>query len=219
LWCAERIQVQALRKPDYTKPFVSGTIWLNEGATEYMAHVILYHAGLLTDNEFYMALAKKNYDINTKIKAATRKSQIEASRGWVNASVNDFMEINTSIYDRGAVNNFAADLLIHAKTDGKKGFVDVLRYLMWEYENKNRGFGEDELESIFTKASGVDFSDFFAKYINGKQLPDLDEFLEPYGLKINRTAKGKPAMGGFRDIAEPTEAQLKLRVAFFSTPK
>jgi predicted metalloprotease with PDZ domain len=124
----------------------------------------------------------------------------------------------TGIYERGAVNGFAADLYIRAKTDGKKGLVDVLRHLLVEYHEKGKGFGEDELPAIYAKVSGVDMSSFFERFVNGKELPDLDEFLAPYGLKVARTPKGKPARGGFVDVDEVTDAQKKLREAFFSLP-
>lgn len=218
LWCAERIQVQELRKPDYTKPFVTGTIWHNEGITEYMAHVLLFHGGLLDETQFLAEMASKNAGNHARSKAATRKSQIDFSKGWVNATLPDFIEINTGIYDRGCVNGFALDLLIRARTEGKKGIVDVLRHLMAEYHDKGKGFGEDELPEIYAKVTGLDLTEFFDRYVAGRELPDLDPFLAPYGWKLRRTSKGAPGRGAFQDLEEVTDAQRALREAFFRLP-
>jgi predicted metalloprotease with PDZ domain len=137
----------------------------------------------------------------------------------VNADLREFMKISVAIYERGAVNFFCMDLAMRSQTQGKKGFADALRYLMSDYVEKGKGFGEDELPTIFEKATGAKLAEFYDSYINGRKLPDVDAFLAPYGWKVNRTAKGAPARGGFHDLdGSPTPEQTKLREAFFSLP-
>ena len=116
LWCAEQIQVEALRRPDYTKPLVTGTLWLNEGATEYMSLVLLYHAGIVDQRGFQAEIARKYAQVFSQQKIATKKTLVETSRGWTNAGLPEFMTITLSIYERGAVNFFAMDLSIRSQT-------------------------------------------------------------------------------------------------------
>jgi predicted metalloprotease with PDZ domain len=51
LWCAERIHVAEIHHPDLTQPLETGTIWLNEGVTEYFSRHLLLHAGFSTQDE------------------------------------------------------------------------------------------------------------------------------------------------------------------------
>lgn len=221
LWNAERIQVNELVRPDYTKPLGTGTIWLNEGATEYMAFFLLKDAGLISENEFYAQMAGKNAGINSMSKISKKYSIPEVSKRWSSKNLGGMqglMEIQFGVYERGSVCSFALDLYLREKTKGAKGLVHVFRYIMDEFVANGKGYPEDGLVEVIKNATGVDTSDFYNKYINGKELPDLDEFLAPIGLKMNRSARGGPAEGGFNDLDEITDAQKQLRAQFFTAP-
>lgn len=216
LWNAERIHVDKLQKPDYTKPLNTGTIWLNEGATEYMSFLLLTQAEVETRKRFFAEMSQKNAGVHSGPEG--RKSIVESSRAWSSGPMSNLMEIVLNVYERGAVTTFAMDLMIRAKTDGKLGMADVFKYLMEHYVNKDKGYGEDELPEIIKKAVGVDMKSFYDRFIAGSELPDLDEYLKPIGLKMNRGANGLPARGGFHELEDVTDAQKALRDKFFELP-
>ncbi|MBI3819332.1 MAG: M61 family metallopeptidase [Planctomycetes bacterium] len=221
LWNAERIHVDKLQKPDYTKPLDTGTIWLNEGGTEYMSFLLLTQAEIETPEKFFAEMSQKNAMIHATTRKSERRAITAISHKWSSTAISGFgglMEIQVGVYERGAVTCFALDLFIHKETDGKKGLTDVLRYMMENYVNKGKGYGEDELPEIVKSATGVDAADFFSKYINGPEFPDLDAFLEPMGLKMNRTPDERPAPGGFLDLEKVTDAQKAFRSKFFEPP-
>jgi predicted metalloprotease with PDZ domain len=219
LWNAERIRVNHLHKPDYTKPLVTGTIWLNEGATEYMSFFLLRSSGLMTENEFYQEMAKKNASIQAQKKLVTRKSIVDFSRKWSSSKlggITGLMEIQFGVYERGAVASFALDLLIREKSNGDKGLVDVFKYLLASYWEKDKGYGEEELVEIIKTSTGVDAGDFYNKYIAGTELVDLDSALAPFGLTTIKTKKGRPSSAGFSEVENATEAQKALRARFLA---
>lgn len=219
LWNAERIHVDKLQKPDYTKPLDTGTIWLNEGGTEYFSFLLLTQAGLIDQDEFYKQMAEKNATVHAQLRKKDRKSIVDVSRKWSANAISGFtglIEIQYGVYERGAVTCFALDLHIRNATNGAKGLTDVLRYLMTNYVEKNKGYGEDELPDVIKAAVGVDARDFYNKYVAGPELPDLDPLLATCGLKMNRSPKGAPAAGGFHDLDEVTDAQKAMRAKFFA---
>ncbi|MBL8693316.1 MAG: M61 family metallopeptidase [Planctomycetes bacterium] len=219
LWNAERVHVETLQKPDQTQPFETGTIWMNEGATEYLSHLVLVHAGLTTREEFFKSMASNHAQCHAPMmkQMMTRRSNVEASKAWRNPEGFEFVEVAAATYQKGSLHMFAADLEIRRLSGGKRGLTDVVRTLMDEYWRKGKGYPEDVLPSVFAKVAGGDMSVFFQKYISGRELADLTEFLRPFGLRVEKN--GDDSMRGkFSELDSATPEQLALRESIFSLP-
>ena len=204
LWCAERIHVQGIQTPDFTQPFQTGTIWVNEGVTEYMTRHVLLHAGFQDQAELLTALVGP-------MKAPPLGSWTQVSRDF-GADDEGFMKVAMpfmfKMYGLGPRVILALDLEMRRASGGERGVVDFTRALMKEYFEKDKGFGEEELPDILTRVAGADMSAFYDKYIDGKEVPDPSKSLDVIGWSFEN---GKAA-----PLPAPSEAQQRAARDFFS---
>ena len=85
--------------------------------------------------------------------------------------------------------------------------LDLLHLLVSDYVEKGRGFGEQEMAAIIDRVAEADL-DFYERYIDGTEVPDLAGALDVIGYRI--------AEGRFVPLEQPTAAQLDAREDFLS---
>jgi len=204
LWTAERIHVQGIHRPDQTQPFQTGTIWVNEGITEYMSHHVLLHAGFMDEQEFLGALTSPLPVQGNPV------SWTQVSRDFGSDS-EPFMKVAMpfmlKMYMQGPRTILALDLEMRRATHGERGVVDVLHYLQREYVERDRGFAEDEMVAVLTKVAGSDMSAFYQAYIDGPETPDLARSLDVIGYRLEG---GRP-----QALEDASAAQLAARRDLF----
>ncbi len=210
LWCAERIHVEAVHRPDYTQPLRTGTIWVNEGITEYFTQHVLLHADFLDRKGFLEHFLEGNpMEAVFGSSDGHQPSLTQVSRDWEKIDgMEDLMNFVVRMYASGPKTMLALDLSMRRASGGEKGVLDLLRYLMSEYAEKDRGFGEDEMPAILSKVAGADMSDFYERYIAGGETPDLGSLLDVIGYRIEG--------GRVVEVEHPTAAQMDAREDFFS---
>lgn len=206
LWCAERIHVETIHRPDLLAPLTTGTIWVNEGITEYFCRHVLLHAGFLEPEELLETyLAPDGFPPGVLGKG----SWTDVSRAAANWNgMGDVMAFAARMYAAGPRTIFALDMSMRRATGGARGVLDLLHHLDAEYAQKDRGFGEDELDDILAAVAGPTALEFFERYIDGEEIPDPAQFLDVIGYR----AEGS-------DVAElepASEEQLRARRDYFS---
>ena len=207
LWCAERIHVEAVHRPDYTRPLETGTIWVNEGITEYFTHHVLLHAGFMSEDEFLRSLGGPAPRLPGS--DGSGPSWTEISRRASNwESMNDLMLFAMKMYMQGPRTVFALDLAMRDASEGERGILDLLHHLQAEYVEKDRGFVEGEMISIVNEVAGSDLTGFYEKYIDGPENPNVGEYLHVLGYAL---VDGKVV-----SLDAPTPEQLEARADFFS---
>jgi predicted metalloprotease with PDZ domain len=205
LWCAERIHVEGIHAPDLTKSFSTGTIWVNEGITEYFCRHLLLHAGFHTEE----SLLASYFEQPIPPEAVPKQRWTEVSRaaaGW--EGMDDLMTFALRMYMVGPRTILALDLELRRATNGEKGVHDLLHHLLREYVAKDRGFGEEELDEILETVGGKLAREFYERYIDGVEIPDPAKWLDVIGYEF--------AGRKVRSVASPSEAQLRARRDFFS---
>jgi predicted metalloprotease with PDZ domain len=205
LWCAERIHVQEIHHPDLTQPLETGTIWVNEGITEYFCRHLLYHAGFESEEELL-----QSYIVGRDmLRMAGKTAWTEVSRAAADwEGMGDLMTFALRMYVVGPPTIFALDLEMRRATQGERGVLDFLRHLMKEYVARDRGFGEDELPEILALVAGEPAADFYARCIAGDELPDPEALLGVLGYRLDA--------GKVVSLENPSEAQLRARRDYFS---
>jgi len=126
---------------------------------------------------------------------------------------------NTSIsyYPKGELIAMVLDLLIRGRTSGKHSLDDVMRAMYEEFYVKSsnnsyylrgRGYQPEDLQRVASKVSGVDFQDFFDRYVRSTQTLPYDEAFAFVGLRVNRLQLKEPFNAGmsvqFDDPRTPT---------------
>ncbi|HEX6885029.1 MAG TPA: hypothetical protein VF530_16760 [Planctomycetota bacterium] len=205
LWTAERIHVQEIRVPDLTQELETGTIWVNEGITEYFCRHLLLHAGFESEEE----LLESYLELQIPPGALPERSWTDVSRAAASwAGMQDLMLFAARMYVLGPPTIFALDMTMRRETSGERGIFDLVHHLMDEYASKGRGFGEEELDDILAKVSGPQAVAFYGRYIDGPEIPDPAEFLDVLGYR----REGKELV----ELDAPSEAQLAARRDYFS---
>jgi hypothetical protein len=120
----------------------------------------------------------------------------------------DLIQFSQRMYQQGPRTILALDLAMRRASDGERGVLDLLRLLRHAYVDAGRGFGEDELGPLIDGVAAASLRGFFGKYIDGKEQPDLAEWLDVigYGCKV----------GAAVPLESATAAQLGARRDFFS---
>ena len=206
LWCAERVHVQEIREPDFTEPFQTGTIWVNEPMTEYMTQHVLLQAGLLDRAGFFRAVGPSQQLASI---AAQLPSLVETSRNardW--GSMNDLQAFSVKMYQHGPRVILALDLEMRRSSGGERGVVDFLRHVMAEYDATGRGFEEDGVLDILNQVADGDLSDVYESFVLGNEGPDLAQHLDVIGHTVQR--------GRIVPVEEPTAAQQAALADFFA---
>jgi len=114
---------------------------------------------------------------------------------------------NTSIsyYPKGELIGMVMDLLLRGRTKGKTSLDDIMREMYQEFYVKSsnssyylrgRGYKTEDLERIVARRSGVDFSDFFKRYIRDVEMLPYEEAFAYAGLRLVKTQAKEPFDAG-----------------------
>ncbi len=210
-WNMERIRSKGIEPFNFDDANMSGELWFGEGFTSYYNDLITHRAGLdpLTDmlDSYAGYVNAVTLSPGRKIRTAEQMSQLAP---FVDAAVsidrtawpNTFI----SYYTWGAAIGLGLDLSLRDKTDGKVGLDDFMR-LMWTTYGKPgqqaapgvvaTPYTMDDLRARLADVAGDrPFADeFFAKYIQGHEVPDYTRLLGRMGLVLRTKAAGKAWLG------------------------
>lgn len=177
-WNVRAIRPVQLDRADYLAPVRIRSLWLLEGATSYYAKRFVASALFSTDEGktwFFDEMARSLAALES------RKSLEEMSVEVPDGNLSSFVEI----YPRGEATALLLDLRLRADSGGRVSLDDVLRRL---YEL--RSYREEDLPAIVADVSGRDYSDFFRRYIAGREKPPVDEILALAGWETGTRVLG-----------------------------
>lgn len=198
LWNVKRIRPFELGPFNYDEENYTTLLWVMEGFTSYYDELILLRSGFYTKDEYLKKLFSSiNY---VEGNPGTRVQPVAHSSfdAWVKAYRPNENSRNTTVsyYPKGAVIAAILDVKIIKKYKGKKCLDDFMRILYKKYhEDLNRGFKEDEFKKELEDFLGENLDDFYAKYINGTEIPDYRTIFAEVGLSVNYIGKSEPSVG------------------------
>lgn len=188
-WNVERIRPRSLEPFDFTRVNMSGELWFAEGFTSYYGPLFLRRAAITSLSEYARGLSGS---IDAVINDPGRRfaSPVEMSQqaAFVDAAaaIDPTNEDNTfiSYYTWGSVLGLALDLSLR-KEFGKP--LDGYMRMMWtKYGQSEVPYTLQDLRTTLVEYSGnKEFADqFFAKYITGREVPELTALLAQAGLLL-----------------------------------
>src|SRR4029079_9975712 len=126
-WNVKRIHDAALGPFDYTRECYTRLLWLYEGFTDYLAHIIILRAGVTRERDFLRMLAEdwpkyanrpaRNETPLSELSFETWVKQYKPSENFVNRAV--------SYYEKGLWTGMALDIELLLRTAGCEGVVHV----------------------------------------------------------------------------------------------
>ncbi len=210
-WNMERIRSKAIEPFDFEEADVSDELWLGEGFTNYYDGLILERAGLygldVLLNDFAGIINSVELSPGRRIRSAVDMSRL-APFVDAAASIDRTAWSNTfiSYYTYGSAIGFALDLTLRDKTDGRLTLDTYMQALWANYGRPGQKvpglvatpYTMDGLKATLANVAGdPEFAkDFFARYVEGRELVDYAKLLGRAGLVARKRAPGRPWIGG-----------------------
>jgi len=205
---AELHSVHAL---DYTRENYTRLLWLYEGTTDYLAHVIILRAGVTRERQFLRMIAED------WPKYATRPGRNETSleelsfEAWIKQykPSENFTNRAVSYYEKGFWTAMALDLTLRLENGGRRGLPEMIRWLWDRFGRSGRPIADADVRAAAAAIAGRRLDRFFDRYVRGKDELPLPALLRRAGLKLEARAEwdedDKPA--GERDPVRSRRAR------------
>lgn len=172
---------------DRTEPTV--WLWVSEGITDYYADLALLRGGVVTPEEFLGQTADKI----AKVAGAPPTALEDASLStWIHPTDGS----GYLYYPKGSLAGFMLDVLIRDASDNRQSLDDVMRALYRSTYKAGRGFtGAEWWRAVSAAAGGKSFTDFAAKYVDGREPYPWSQILPLAGLRVATDTIREPRIG------------------------
>ena len=231
-WNIERIRPQSLEPFNFDEANISGELWLGEGFSNYYGALIMKRSGLASVRTFARDMGEA-IDVVTNSPGRAFSSAVQMSQmaPFVdrNSSTDRTNFVNTfiSYYTWGQVIGLGLDLTLRERSDGRITLDDFMRALWNKHGRpgtKTPGYVEtpytmNDLKSVLATVSGdaAFAQDFFARYIEGREVVDYARLLNRAGFVLRPRAAGRAWAGVLRTQDTQTGARV-ISDALFGTP-
>lgn len=193
LWNVKRLRPVALGPFDYENENYTTDLWIAEGFTAYYENKFMLRAGFRTPDNFVGVLTGAvSAVVNTP--GAKIQSASEASfDAWIKYYRPNENSNNTSVsyYSKGEVVGLLMDLEIVNATKGAKSLDDVMKAMYLACKTTGRGYTDAEFKACVEKISGISFTDFWAKYVNGTYPVDYAKYFGYAGIVVQNENEGR----------------------------
>jgi predicted metalloprotease with PDZ domain len=232
-WNVERIRPRSLEPFNLDETNPSGELWLAEGFTQYYGPLVLARSGLTTTAEFVAEIGAMVSEVRAS-PARLARSLEDMSRlatvvdGAAVADVAGFRNTFLSYYSWGGAVALGLDLTLRDRTDGRVT-LDTFMRTLWERHGKpggrapgyvDRPYTAADLKSALASVAGDErfANDFFARYIQGRELIDYDRLFDRAGLAWRPGGRGGRVVVPAEDAGQTlTDAQRRFRAAWLDS--
>jgi len=188
-WNVERMRPRSLEPFDFERANVSGELWFGEGFTSYFDDLTLRRAGVISFDRYVDSLSDTLSTVLSSPALAfggpvamSRQAPFVDAASWIDPSNrgNTFL----SYYTYGAVLALGLDLELRTRFD--LSLDDYMRAVWVAHGRTETPYELDDLERLL--ASSTDdpswAAEYFARSIEGSELPDYERLLRAAGLLL-----------------------------------
>lgn len=203
LWNVKRIRPAEMWPYDYSRVNPGPSLWVSEGVTSYYEAMIAYRTGIGASDA---PAEGAGPEVSPPLKDAERElldhlayriSQVESNpeRHHVSpsdASLSDglgYGAVGPSYYHTGELLGLVLDLSILHDTQGRRGLDDVMCSLYKDYYERGKGFTADDMIAVVSANAGRNYTEFFARYVTGTEVPPYDSILGFAGYRVSRSRR------------------------------
>jgi predicted metalloprotease with PDZ domain len=155
----------------------AGAQWFSEGFTEYFANLALVQQKLIS-KDLFMRKMEHNLGLYSLFKE---------SPAFDNASLKEAGakkgRYRIGVYNGGWATAFCFDVLIRAETGGRRSLEDFMRTMHEKFGLTGRKYRYEDLVATAGEIVGHDVSDFFKKYVEGKETLPFTDYLKRAGFE------------------------------------
>jgi predicted metalloprotease with PDZ domain len=188
-WNVKRLRPSDLWPYRYDQEQPTPLLWISEGITDYYADLAEVRGGVTNPTLFYYATTDKISQVASLPPTALEDASLST---WIHPR--DGTEY--IYYPKGSLAGLLLDIIIRDASDNRRSLDTVLRELYNTDYKSNRGFTSDEWWSAVSRAAnGKSFTDFYARYIDGRDPYPWDAVLPLAGMRIARDSINEPRVG------------------------
>lgn len=198
LWNVKRFRPIELGPFDYDKENYTSLLWVMEGFTSYYDELIMRRAGFMSQEEFVSKMQNTTNYVEGSVGSRVQSVAHSSFDAWIKAYRPNENSSNTTMtyYSRGQIIAAIFDVLIVDKYKGKKCLDDFMRSVYIKYAKElNRGISDKEFKMELEKFLEMDFTTFYAKYIDGTEIIPYGEYFSKVGIDVTYTGTKKPSFG------------------------
>ena len=196
-WNVKRLRPRPLGPFDYTQMVHTPSLWISEGLTSYYACVALLRSGYWTPEQ-YLGYVGRMISALDAMPGRTERSIAETSWdtwfGYIGGSagpgnpVTNILNTNYSYYDGGQTLGVLLDLEIRQRTNDRKSLDDWMRVMYQRFALPKPGFADSDVVHVASEVTGSDMSEFFRRYLYGKDPLPYDRDFGYAGIGVKRAA-------------------------------
>lgn len=199
LWNVKRLRPVALGPFDYDNENYTTNLWVAEGFTSYYENKYILRAGFSDPNGFVNALAGGIATVLNTPGAKIQSASASSYDAWIIGYRPNENSKNNSIsyYNKGEVIGILMDLEIINATKGAKSLDDVMKAMYLQCKTLKRGYTDAEFKAMVEKISGISFTNFWAKYVNGVDDAEYVKYFGYAGVNVSteNATPDKPVTG------------------------
>jgi predicted metalloprotease with PDZ domain len=201
-WNVKRIRPLALGPFDYQRENYTRGLWVSEGVTSYYGDLLLRRAGLIGVNEYLDGLANTIAGYEQTPGRFEQSAESASFDAWIKLYRPDENSVNSamSYYTKGELLGMMFDIEIRSLTGNAKSLDDVMRLLLENHGLPKPGFTDAELKAAFEKVAGVDLTNFWSRFVAGRDEIDFAAYFNKAGLQLTKGYRpGSPYAAGKTD--------------------
>ena len=190
-WNVKRLRPRPLGPFDYSREVHTPSLWIAEGFTNYYTGLTLVRSGLITPERYLERLSQTITGFERQ-PGRRERSLEEASwdtwfwyvgegRAPTNRSGTDI-----DYYGGGEVMGLLLDFAIRDASNNQKSLDDWMRLMYSRYALPKPGFEPADAVRAASEVAGRDLSEFFPRFVSGKETPPYEEYLAGAGIRVER---------------------------------
>lgn len=194
-WNVKRIHDPSLGPFDYTRECYTRLLWLYEGCTDYLAHVIILRAGVTRERQFLRMIAEDWPRYGTRPGRNETSLEELSFEAWIKQykPSENFTNRAASYYEKGFWTAMALDLTLRLANGGRRGLPEMIRRLWDRFGRSGRPIADPDVREAATAVAGRRLDNFFDRHVRGKDELALPALLRRAGLRIGARAEWEEA--------------------------
>lgn len=194
-WNVKRLRPRPLGPFDYTQMVHTPSLWISEGLTSYYACIAMLRSGYWTPDQYLGYVGRMISSLDAMPGRAERSiaetswdtwfGSFGGSAGPGNLATN-ILNTNYSYYNGGQTLGVLLDLEIRQRTNDRKSLDDWMRAMYQRFALPKPGFADSDVVHVASEVAGSDMSEFFRRYVYGKDPLPYDRDFAYAGIDAKR---------------------------------
>ncbi len=188
-WNVKRLRPADMVPYRYDSEMPTPWLWVSEGITDYYADLALVRGQIVDSTVFLGLTAEKTQMVAGAPPTALQDASLST---WIHPTDGS----GYLYYAKGSLAGLLLDIIIRDASDNRHSLDDVMRELYQTTYMKGRGFtGTDWWGAVSRAAGGKSFTDFDAKYIDGRDPFPYETVFALAGLRVTADTVREPRLG------------------------